>query len=262
MSSWVVAKSKHNIKKEVSVKSFHNTESSSDISALYLETLAAYIYNQKLGETCVIFDGTSILSNTLKFHPQVKLLKEIPADSECTTVSTYKPTVSGLKFKDVQKYAWNLFQFTNEFHHSLNNTIEREGIKGQFNIGIHLSSDVSGSNLPEFKRYIDTLRSFQKNSKLERLSVYVMANSPSLIREFQPFCDPSWKITSLSKTGYTNSVNQRFVNLMADVSIMTKIPAVVLDFKRPSDRLIYLMQANKDGFEYMNEINSSEWYFI
>jgi hypothetical protein len=46
--------------------------------------------------------------------------------------------------------------------------------------------------------------------------------------------------------------------VLAEVQIMTTLPALILDFNRPVDRFIYLMQRNAK-MDYFVEISSKEW---
>jgi hypothetical protein len=48
---------------------------------------------------------------------------------------------------------------------------------------------------------------------------------------------------------------------MAEVQIMTAVPALILDFERPVDRFIYLMQRNA-RLTYFVEMADKEWTLL
>lgn len=261
MSSWIIARNINPRKKAVTVSKYFDASNVSDMPGLYLNYLAAYIYSQKLGEPCSVWDPTSILRNTLRAHPQVKFLKEITEEQTSMTSETFMPLVSPVKFKDVQKVAMDLMFYDQAFNREVVNVIQKAGIKSSFDIGIHLLRDVTGPNLAAFKMYSDLLKAFQKKSKKTTLSIYIMADNYSVITQFQPYCDPSWTIVSLSKSPAVGADNQ-FIQLMADIQIMTALPALVLDFARSADRFIYLMQRYRGGLTYFTEIDGLEWNLI
>jgi hypothetical protein len=48
---------------------------------------------------------------------------------------------------------------------------------------------------------------------------------------------------------------------MAEVQIMTAVPALILDFERTVDRFIYLMQRNQ-RLNYFVEMGDKEWALL
>jgi hypothetical protein len=50
--------------------------------------------------------------------------------------------------------------------------------------------------------------------------------------------------------------------MMADVQVMTTLPALILDFDENLDRFIYLMHRNMKGVDYFKEVNGKAWYLI
>ena len=87
-----------------------------------------------------------------------------------------------------------------------------------------------------------------------------MSDSYSEVSHFQTYCDPSWKITSLSKNPAKDS-DGAFIQRMADMQIMTAVPNLILDFERSEDRFIYLMQRNAK-LNYFVEINDEPWNLL
>jgi hypothetical protein len=87
-----------------------------------------------------------------------------------------------------------------------------------------------------------------------------MSDNYSAVSHFQTYCDPSWKITALCKNPIKDS-NDAFVQAMAEVQIMTAVPALILNFDRPVDRFIYLMQRNQ-RLAYFVEMADKEWTLL
>ena len=257
MSSWIVARNFASKKKEVQVNYF-DVSNTTDMLQLYMDYLAMYIYSKKIGEPCSIFDPSNVLKNTLRVHPQIKYLKDIPEVSTQLSLESCKSFVETMKFKEIQKIAADILYYTPNFNREVIQVITKAGIKSIFDIGITLVKDITGPNLPAFKFYSEQLKAFQKKMKKDTLNIYIMADSYSIVSQFQAYCDPSWKLTSLSKT-VPVSPNDEFIQNMADVQIMSAISSLILDFSRPADKYIYLMQRSKDGMTFFMEAKSSEW---
>jgi hypothetical protein len=260
MSSWLKAKSVPLVKKlsSATITTYHDTISSNDIPTLFMNLLGAYIYSQKMGELCTIFDETTIVNTTLKYNPQMKFLKERPENGNPLSVQSYRTFTDTLKFKDVQKYATQMFEYEATFNKSVLQVLEKASIKSMFDFGVHIIPDASGA-IPS--SYTDAIRAYQKRSKKTTLSVYVMADSYSSVVEFQKMADPSWKIVSLSKT-IPKDAAAAYVQMMAEIQIMTVLPAVLLDFSQSVDRFIFLLQRNRTGYEYFKELNGLEWTLL
>ena len=257
MSSWLRAKAVPK-RKPISVASYHDTASSPDISSIYLEFMAAYAYSQKMGETCNVWDPSGIINLTLKYNPQIRILKEKPEGSRALTLGEYSNITATMKFGDIKRFATNVFQYDPEFNQTVIKVLEKASIKSVFDIGIHLVSDLSGSSLP---RYVEIIKAFQKKTKKTTLNIYAMAGSYDTLTAFKSIADPSWKITSLNKgTEINNSL--AFLNMMAEVQIMSILPALVLDFTESVDRFIYMMHRNMKGIDHFTEINGLEWSLI
>jgi len=207
-----------------------------------------------------VWDAGGVLKNTLKVNPQVKYLKEKPDEAIVLTVDNYKSFVSEMKFKDVQKFAGSLMVYDMTLNQTVVRFLEKSGIRSAFDIGIQLVRDPEGPNLGLLKRYVALMKTYQTKAKKDTLNIYVMADNYTTVSQFQTYCDPSWKITSLSKTPAKDS-DSMFIQTMGEVQIMTAVPALILDFQRPIDRFIYLMQRNTK-LTYFVELNDAEWNLL
>ena len=162
-----------------------------------------------------------------------------------------------MKFTDIQKATTNILQYDADFNKSVVQLISKANINSKFDIGIHLIRDITGPNLTSFKMYSELIKAYQKKSKKETLSIYVMADTHTVVSQFQAHCDPSWKLVSLSKV-VPKTKDEEFIQMMADIQILSVTPGLILDFNRPVDKFIYLMQRNK-SLIYFHEINSKPW---
>jgi hypothetical protein len=98
MSSWIIARNVPSMKKVNSVINYHDSSKSSDVISLYMDYLSAYIYSQKMGEKCNVWDPTDIIKNTLRSQPQVKFLKELTEESHANSLDMYKSVISKIKY--------------------------------------------------------------------------------------------------------------------------------------------------------------------
>lgn len=259
MSSWIIAKSRPT-KKKPSVTKYHDTDSSPDVFSMYLSFVGSYIYSQKLGETCNVWNENGLLKSTLKVNPQVKYLTEKPEEAIVLSDKDYLGFVSQLKFKEIQKIAGSVISYDTVLNQTVIRFLEKAGIRAIFDIAIHLDKDPSGPNLALLKKLAASLKTYQAKLKKDTLNVYIMSDNYSTVTHFQTYCEPSWKITSLSKTLPKDSDNA-FIQAMAEVQIMTAVPALILDFEKSIDRFIYLMQRNP-RMNYFIEVNDKEWNLI
>lgn len=258
MSSWIIAKNRQ-IKKKAVITKYHDTSSSQDVFSVYLDLLASYAYSQKMGETCNVWDVSGLVKSTLKNNPQVKVLKEKP-EADPMPLSEYTSLVSPIQFKDIQKMASSLISYEQSLNQTVVRFLEKSGIKAMFDIGIHLLKDPAGPDLALMKQYVALIKAYQVKAKKEILNVYVMSDNYSVVQHFQTYCDPSWKITSLSKTPL-KVTDDAFIQAMAEVQIMTALPALILDFDRTVDKFIYLMQRNPK-MAYFTELNGEIWKLL
>jgi hypothetical protein len=259
MSSWIVAKNR-SLKPKSSVTKYHDTSLYTDVFSIYLNYLGAYIYSQKMGETCNLWDHDNIIKNTLKFQPQVKLLREKPDGLFPVKNSEYKPFVNPMKLKDIQKIAAGVISYNNDFNQTVVKYLAVSGIKTVFDFGIQILKDPAGPDINLLKKYASLIREYQTKSKKATLNIYVLSDNYNTVVQFQTYCDASWKITSLCKNPPRDNTEE-FVKAMAELQIMSVVPALILDFSRPLDRFIYLMQRNAK-LDYFVELNSKEWFLL
>jgi hypothetical protein len=259
MSSWIIAKSRQT-KKKPSVTKYHDTASSPDVFEMYMSFIGSYIYSQKMGETCNVWDDNGLLKSTLKANPQVKYLQEKPTEATVLVNKDYVGFTSQIKFKEIQKLAGTIISYEQALNQTVVRVVEKAGIRAMFDIGIHLERDPAGPNLAELKKYAASIKAYQTKAKKDTLSVYIMSDNYSTVSHFQTYCDPSWKITALCKTP-PKDTNDAFVQAMAEVQIMTAVPALILDFERTVDRFIYLMQRNQ-RLNYFVEMGDKEWALL
>ena len=253
MSSWIIAKGISKNTKPVEITSYHDTSSSDDVPSIYMEYLAAYIYSQKMGEICSVWDPTGILNTTFNRNPQVKLLKEKPATTPLS-VSAYRSVLQTMKLRDFQKFM-SVLDYSPVFSRTLTQILEKGSIRQDFDIGIHI---VNGANLAS---YADIVKAFQMKTKKTNFSVYVMSDSYTTVQAFQRLCSPTWKVVSLSRTAPKDAY-EGFIQMMAEAQLLSALPALVLDFTHTVDRYIYLRQQGRVGFEFFKEINDQQWALL
>ena len=258
MSSWIIAKNKI-LKKNPSVTKFHDTSSTPDVITMYLNYIGAYVYSQKMGEMCNVWDPSGLIKTTLRQNPQVKLLKEKPEDLEPLNTREYKNIVSAMSLKDIQKYASAVMVYDIGLNESVIQYLKRGGINNIFDIAIHITKDPAGPDVNLMKKYVSLIREYQKKIKKELLNIYVFSDNYTTVSQFQGYCDSSWKVTSLTKNP-PKDIDDIIKNL-AEIQIMVSVPALILDFNRHIDRFIYLMRRNLK-LNYFVELNSKEWVLL
>ena len=251
MSSWNRGAKMYAKPKKV-LPFYYDLTTSTSIADTFLNLLGAFIYSQKQNEVCNVYDPNQLVTQSLRYNPQIKLLIAVPEETPQLSNTSCVSLVSNLKLTDIQKSASNLFQYLPDFNRSILQVLEQASIKTTFDIGLHI---VSGTNL---QPYIDAIRDYQKKSKKATLAVYVMADSYNQVVQLQTLCDPSWKLTSLSKTPLKDGSAQAFREL-AEVQIFAILPAVILNFNYAVDRFIFIMNRSPKGYDYLREVNGAPW---
>jgi hypothetical protein len=73
--------------------------------------IGSYIYSQKMGETCNVWDESGLLKSSLKVNPQVKYINEKPEDATVLGNKDYTGFTSQMKFKEIQKIAGSIISY-------------------------------------------------------------------------------------------------------------------------------------------------------
>jgi len=254
MSSWLKG-----VKKYAKAKNptglYYDVSNTTEVSDTYLELLGAYIFCRKQNQLCNIYDPNGLIFASIKYNTQLKVVKELNDTLTSISLQSIMSTIETMKLNDIQKFAAELFHYTLQFNKSITDVIQKSYVRPNFDMAVHLVTDDSGSN---FQFYLDAVKEYQKKSKKPKMTVYVMANSFNQVEQFKKLCDPSWNLTSLSKTPPT-SVTALIFQQLAEVQIFAVIPAVVLNFDFAIDRFIYIMQRNTRGYDFFRELNGKTW---
>ena len=254
MSSWLRAVKLY-AKPKVATGSYYDMSSTTDVTRAYLELLGVYIYSRRLNEVCTIYEPNGFIGASIKSSPQLQVIKEVPEEGEQIQLESALQMLENLSFSQIQKYAASLFEYTPEFNRGILQALDKAAIRTAFDIAIHINDDGSGSS---FKNYSGIISEYQKKSKKAKLNVYILANSYQTVLNFQKVCDPSWKISTLSKFPATDAISLLFTRL-AEVQIFAVVEAAVLDFSFPIDRFIYIMQRNAKGYTFLREYTGTKW---
>ena len=232
---------------------YHDTSNSRSLMAIYMDFLAAYIYSQKNGEPCNIWDPNGLIKLSFKRNPQIIFLKEKP-ETQALTLSNYTNIIEPLKLTEIKKYSSKVIDYNSEFTNSISQAYNKLSIKTKLDLGIHIAFETS---IPV---YIDLIKAYQLKSKRVSLSIYVMTPSYDIVKELIKLGDPSWTIISMSKLHAKDGDN--FFSMMAEIKIMSTIQSLILDYSQDADRYIYMIHENQRGLDYFKEINDAPWFLI
>jgi hypothetical protein len=253
MSSWL-----HGVKLYAKPKKtmayYYDVSNTKDIANTFLELLGAYIYSRKLNDTCNVYDPNGFITASIRSTPQLKVIKEVPEDTNTLSLQSIIQMTQTLQFSEIQKFASSLFEYTPEFNRGILQLLDKANIRSAFDIAIHLI----GNTPQSYSYYLNILSEYQKKSKKTKLNVYVMSTNYQTVMDFQKVCDPSWKITSLSKFN-ASDVSSLVFHQLAEVQIFAVVQAAVLDFSNSLDRFIYMMQRNPKGYIFFKELSNTKW---
>ncbi len=242
------------MKKDIKpVSIYHDTTNSRSLMAIYMDFFAAYIHNQKNGESSTIWDPNGLIKLTFKSNPQLIFLKEKP-EANALSVSDYNNTIKPLTMTEIKRLISKVMVFNSGFSNSINQAYNKASINIKFDLGIHIPFDTNIS------LYVDLIKAYQLKSKKATLSIYVMATSYDIVKELIKLGDPSWNVVSMSKIQAKEG--EFFFNMMAEVKLMSTISSLILDFSQDLDRYLYMTHENQRGLDYFKEVNDSQWFLI
>ena len=256
MSSWgrgvkLYRKSKETKK---TIGYYYDVSNTQDIANTYLELLGAYIYSRKLNDVCNVYDPNGFISASIRYSPQLNVLKEVPEDTDRLSLNSIIQITQNLPFSEIQKFASSLFEYTPEFNRGILQVLDKAAIRNTFDIAIHITDNTPDS----FEYYLNILSEYQKKSKKARLNIYIMSENYEMVMDFQKMCNPSWKITSLSKFNVSDIASLVFQQL-AEVQIFAVVEATSLDFSNSLDRFIYIMQRKPKVYTFFKELSNTKW---
>ena len=258
MSSWIKNQRGFAVKNTVKSVEYYLVEPTQECILTFLDVLATYIFSLKMGERPAIVDPSNLLLTVFKNQSQIQYLKAVPEVSSEINPSRFTTLIPPPKYTEIKRYASGLFIYDDAYNRVLLQTVEKAGIKTLFDLGVHLHSDLSGSQIPS---YINEVRVYQKKTKKASLSIYIMADQIELIQHFIKLGDPTWKVTTTPKNSSKDS-QSRMNQVLAEVKILTVQPALILDFTDPIDRYIHLMHRSQSGPDYLKLMSTTDWYLI
>lgn len=257
MSSWM-NRSANTQKRQIRVPNYSEFSiTNGDIYQSMIDLLAVYIFNQKMGERSYIYDSLNFLSNFINQNPQLQILKELPDKASKINVNDTRGVISNLKFLEVQRNAGSLFVYRPDFNGAVLDTLQKNGIRSIFDIGVHLVPDASGS----FVNQIQFIHAYQQKTKKPSLTVFLASNNPSHIQAFTRLADPTWKISHVHKV-LPKTADEHFIARMAEVQVLTTTPALILDYEQSFSRFVHLMHRNMRDIEYLKTVTPRSWSLI
>lgn len=257
MSSWLKSVKVY-AKPKQTIPFYYDISNTTEVARTFLELLGAFIYSKKMNERCVIYDPNEFISLALMSHPSIKTVKVAPENSNMLSIKTFRDITANMKYSEMKSYAADIFKYDSLFNQSIIDVLQKASIRAPFDMAIHITMDASGANLPF---YVSAVKEYQKRTKKATLNIYVMTGSYETVTQFQALCDPSWKLTSLSKFPPTDGAAALFQQL-AEVQIFAVVPAAVLNFQYPLDRFMHIMHRNAKGYDYFKELNGAEWILV
>jgi hypothetical protein len=255
MSSWIRhAKGKVSAKLNARPVTYGDTSSHQELTAIFLDVLANYIYFQRVGEITRIYDPTNLVKSALVYNPQLSLLTERPKDGTLLSQSSLVGTLKSLSFSEIKKYATGLLIYNPTFQKYIKDILEKAFIRSVFDFGVHITN-VSANN---FQEYLDVINEYQKKTRKQTLSIYVKTDSYKEFQEFQKVCNSSWKLTTLSNVVPKNLLEKEMTEL-SEIQIFAIVPAAILDLHGNFGKYAYLMHRNPKGYEFFTDLNKTPW---
>lgn len=256
MSSWV-NKSRSFQVKPATIPQYLNPEFKNGFFQDILTFLGGYIYTQRLGERLYVYDRLNLFSQMFRKNPQIQFLKSEPENTPVFGAPAFQGIISSLRFPDIQKQAGSVYVYADDFNQSIINILQRNNIKSLFDIGLHVVPDPSGN----FFDYVNAVRAYQTKYKKTTVNLFIACANLNVAKAFEKVADSSWRITHLHKTPIQNA-DEAFLRQMAEAQVLSTQPGLVLCYQFPFDRYVYLMHRNPRGLEYLNIVDSANWYLV
>ena len=232
------------------------------------EFVYSYLYALSEKKGLIVNDMRNAISTT---YPLIKNTFATPSD--ITFTDTYVNTSTPMNRRAVQLRSFlnmintkvlrtearKVLQWAPELVARLENIIQTNNISvATLNVGVHMrSGDKISSRTTQnisVDQYMQAVKKYQVDSKLNKLNVFVMSDSQNRLSELQKKKDPSWTIYTianpfLAAEGYVQaSFNaapartrmESYTQFMAELYVMQRIPQIFSTFTSNVGRFLYL----------------------
>lgn len=231
------------------------------------EFVYSYLYALSEKKGFVVNDMRNAISTT---YPLIK--NTFATSSDITFTDSYMNTATPMNRRAIQLRSFlniintkvlrtearKILQWAPELVGRLENIIRTNNISvASLNVGVHMRSGNNSSRTTQnisVDQYIQAVKKYQTDSKLNKLNVFVMSDSQNRLGELQKKKDPSWTIYTianpfLAAEGYVQaSFNaapartrmESYTQFMAELYVIQRIPQIFSTFTSNVGRFLYL----------------------
>lgn len=286
MTSWVKAQSTQT-KRRVAEPAVFFQPTPGGISSNLNGLIYSVLYTLKQGETLSVYDHPNCVSETfpmfedvLKGNPNIRYLKSQPSTKNLmSSLRTTSPIVSGYRLSQMRQVAQDIFQLNDDGSRAVQAILEARGIQRDgWDVGVHIRSGdkITTGEMKEIpvSAYIDAVRTFQTRQNKRNLRVFVMTDNWAKWEEFKKKGDPSWVVGSLiQKTSYTENGHKQdafgalaenirlrlYFEFLAELTVMQRIPNMVVTFSSNVGRLLYLINRTNPPPDAVLSLDVKSW---
>jgi hypothetical protein len=286
MTSWLKAQSAQ-VKRRVVEPAVFFQPTRGGISSNLNGLIYSVLYTLKQGEILSVYDHPNCVSETfpiyeevLKANPNIRYLKSAPSTKNLmASLRTTSPIVSGYRLSQIRQVAQDIFQLNDDASRAVQAILEARGVQQEgWDVGVHIRSGdkITTGEMKEIPitSYIDAVRNFQTRQNKRNLRVFVMTDNWAKWEEFKKRADPSWFIGSLiQKTSYTEKGHVQgsfealpenirlrlFFEFMAELTVMQRIPNMVVTFSSNVGRLLYLINRTNPTSDAVISLDVKAW---
>jgi len=268
MTSWIQVPQR----KKVVEKSYFFQTNDSGFCSNFNQFLYAYVYSQSASRTLEVYDmgnavsvNFQLIKNTFGDISGVEYKDTISINASALRRDTFTlrsflermDHVTNVKGEQLRRVAQKIFQWNKSLIPSLQEVISSTNLPEAFDLGVHIrvgDKITSGeAKLVTLDTYIRAVKSFQKSSKKEQLSIFLMSDSLSVISDFKKKCDSSWKVYTLPSVlpnqdghfqpQFNNSPARlrlaAYNTFMAELLVMQSISNIVCTLSSNVGRFLY-----------------------
>lgn len=256
MSSWANLHIVPTKKKELTLRYYFDSSSSTDYVSSTLAFLYSLLFTQRSAEAFYAYDSQGFFQPLFKANPVIHYLKEMPSTGTNLYEDLYQiaPVLSSMSYTNLKRSIKALYVLNSETNARIDVFLSNFGvIRQQYDVGLVLEDPV------DVEKAISGLKLLQKRIGKKTLTVFVATNNMDLLRKFAQEGDPSWSYMSMMRHNAPTDKQYKLLKTLGELSILQKINYLALRFSSPLGKLLYLTSDAVTTESQVISLDGSSW---
>lgn len=256
MSSWANLRAVPPKKKELTLRYYFDSSSSTDYASSTLAFLYSLLFTQRSAETFYAYDTQGYFQPLLKVNPVIHYLKE-PASSGTNLYEELfqvSPVLNATSLTTLKRNIKSMYEFNSETNGRIEAFLSNFGVIRQlYDVGLVLTepADVTAA--------FTELKILQKRIGKKTLNVFVATDNMDLLRQFATGGDPSWSYMSMMRQNSPTDKTYKLMKTLSEITLLQNIGFLALRFSSPLGKLLFLTSSQITTESQIISLDKSTW---